>query len=151
MWLVWLIMAVVMVVVEVFSLAIVALCFALGCLGGMVAALVGGTVTWQIIVVSIVTLLALLGLRPLLQRFRWFRHTPASANSGMDALIGRVGKLQHELRPGHLSRMRIDGDNWQVRSPSEETFPEGTMMRVTSYDSIILTVVPEGDSKNAEI
>ena len=61
----------------------------------------------------------------------------------MEALIGREGFLKREIpADGGLGRLRIDGDDWQVRSRDGEPVAHGTKVRVTGYDSIILTVKP---------
>ena len=142
MWIIWLILAVSLIAIEVFTTAIVALCVAVGCLAGMVSALAHATVTTQVVVMVIFTAIAFVGLVPVLKQFRWYRHTPLSATTNMEALVGREGVLAHDLGPEQIGRMRIDGDNWQIMHKGDGTIPQGTRVRVTGNDSIILFVRP---------
>ena len=58
----------------------------------------------------------------------------------MDALLGRRAVVTETIHPGKLGRARIDGDNWQVRTPHDDSLVErGKEVVVIAYDSIILT------------
>lgn len=140
LWIIWLIVAVTLLLIEIPTQMLWALCLGVGSLGSMIVALIGASLTWQIIAMAIVGLIAFLALLPLYKR--WHRKkAPKMERTGMDALLGRRAIVTHEVAPGHLGRARIDGDNWQVcaENPSA-VLPRGTEVEVVSYDSIVLTV-----------
>lgn len=137
-WSFWLIIAVVFMIVEILVQSLTCLYIAIGAVAGMVCALLGGGWTASIITFVVGTAAFYIAT------FKWRRKllhilhngTPHSA-TGMDALIGRTGIIG-TMDP---TRVRIDGDFWQVRSasPGVELMP-GDEVRVVGYDSIILTV-----------
>lgn len=146
MWIIWLIFMGVMLLIELFSQMIWALCLSIGCLAGVVTSLTGIPLYWQVITVSIFSMLIYFIFATVFQKWI-YRHSNAKkskeARTGMDALLGRRAIISEEAKPGHLGRARIDGDNWQVKCPSN--IPElkrGTEVIVTGYDSIILEVEP---------
>lgn len=139
-WIVWLIAAAILTVTEVLTQMMWALCLTTGALGAMTTALCGGDLVWQVTVMTAASLATYLLLLPWINR-RHARPAARESRTGMDALLGRRATVTHEIRPGHLGRARIDGDNWQVRSPgTDHVIPAGSEVTVTSYDSIILTV-----------
>ncbi|MDE5941918.1 MAG: NfeD family protein [Muribaculaceae bacterium] len=143
-WVIWLVVAAVLIVLEVISQMMWAFCLAVGALGAMACTFFGVDMVWQVVVLSVLSVVAYLVFLPLFKR--WHARTDAhKARTGMDALLGRRATVIHAIHPGQLGRARIDGDNWQVKAPSaNETIPAGAEVVVTSYDSIILTVnLPE--------
>lgn len=145
MWIVWLIVMGILLIIEVLSMMMVALCLAVGCVGGFVVALCGLSVMWQVILTAAVSLGAYLFLIPLFQKWHAMAvdRKGKAARTGMDALLGRKAVVANEIRPDGLGRVQIDGDNWQVRATGcNETIPRGSEVVVVGYDSIILDVKP---------
>lgn len=143
-WVVWLIIASVLIVLEVITQMMWAFCLSVGALGAMACSFFGLDLTWQVVVMALLGVVAYLVFLPMFKR--WHARTEVhKARTGMDALLGRRATVIHAIHPGQLGRARIDGDNWQVKAPSVyETLPAGTEVVVTAYDSIILTVaLPE--------
>ena len=145
MWIVWLIVAAVLMILEVLTQMMWAMCLAVGCAGGVLAALCGLDIIWQLVFLAIASVAAYVLLVPLFQRL----HAQAvarqgkTARTGMDALLGRHSFIEDEIRPDRPGRGRIDGDNWQMLSPgTDDTIRRGTEVVVTGYDSIILYVRP---------
>ena len=62
--------------------------------------------------------------------------------SNADALIGRRGKADSDIRRGDYGWVAIDGDVWKSRLDDDAAadIPKGTTVEVTARDSIILTV-----------
>mgnify|MGYP000769145305 CR=1 FL=1 len=142
LWLIWIIIAVVLIIVEVLTQMLWALCLGAGAILAMAASLLGVDLVWQIVIMAV----AALGFY--LVAFPWFRkihnaRTAHTARTGMDALLGRRAIVTETVRPGSLGRARIDGDNWQAVSADASPIDVGTKVRVTGYDSIILTVERE--------
>ncbi len=144
LWIIWLIATAVLLVIELLTGLVATFCVAVGCLMAFVAALVGFGIEVQLGALVVGVILAFIFLVPFINRIRKGKkpHRP-DYNSNMDALIGREGFLSREIpADGGLGRLRIDGDDWQVRSNDGSSIAHGTKVRVTGYDSIILTVKP---------
>ncbi len=144
LWIVWLIATAVLLVIELITGLVATFCVAVGCLFAFVVAFVGFGVETQLGALVIGVILAFVFLVPFFNRLRkGKKNGRPDYNSNMEALIGREGFINRAIpADGALGRMRIDGDDWQVRSSSGAAIPHGTKVRVTGYNSIILTVKP---------
>ncbi len=141
-WIIWLTAAALLLTIEVLTQMMWALCLTIGAAGAMVCALCGLDLKWQVAAMAVLGIVAYIVLLPVFRRWHE-RHDAREARTGMDALLGRRATVTHAIRPGHLGRARIDGDNWQVRCPEAiAEIPAGNEVVVTSYDCIILTVTP---------
>ncbi len=142
-WIIWLIAAAVLIIIEVLSQMVWTLCLAIGCLAALIVSLAGGTLPWQITAMALAALVAYIALVPRLKKWLYRSGDTVSHEdrTGMDALLGRSATVTHEIKPGELGRVRIDGDSWQAKAPGHhEVIRSGSQVKVTSYDSIILTV-----------
>lgn len=146
MWIIWLIIMGVMLLIELCSQMIWALCLAVGCIGGVISALTGLPFYWQVIIMAIFSLFAYSLFVTVFQKWLYRRNDSRPGKhtrTGMEALLGRRAIISEEAKPGHLGRARIDGDNWQVKCPGNQSeLARGTEVVVTGYDSIILEVEP---------
>lgn len=146
MWIIWLIVAAALVIVEVMSQQFWTLCLAVGCVASMACALFGMNIVWQMVSLSMMSVVAFAALMPLFKRWheKKYADSPRDHRTGMDALLGRRAEVVNDIRPGETGRVRIDGDYWQARAPHiEEVIPKGCEVVVDAYDSIILTVQPQ--------
>lgn len=137
-WSFWLIVAVVFMIAEVLVLSLTCMYIAIGALAGMLCSLLGGGWTVSIIVFVVSTALLYAVTYKYRKKLLHYLHKGASHSAtGMDALVGRTGRLETM----DCTRMRIDGDYWQVRpADSEADLLPGDEVRVIGYDSIILIV-----------
>lgn len=145
LWAIWTVIAVLLLITEVLTQMMWALCLTIGAAAAIICSLLGVDFIWQAVCVAGVGVVAYILLLPSFKR-RLAAKNPHAARTGMDALLGRKATVTHPIAPDSLGRVRIDGDNWQVKAPGiTETIPVGAEVRVTAYDSIILTVE---ESKN---
>ena len=95
-----------------------------------------------LIAAAIGSVLSFIAFKPLIKRqAEARRHRDCLSN--MDALIGRTTTVTEAIGGNTPGRVRIDGDNWQAVSADASPINVGTKVRVTGYDSIILTVERE--------
>ncbi|MCM1532685.1 MAG: NfeD family protein [Ruminococcus flavefaciens] len=142
-WIIWLIVAAVLVVIEVLTQMVWTLCLAIGCVGGLIADLAGADLGVQLIVMAVTAVVAFIVLMPMFKRWHDSsnHHTKPCNRTGMDALLGRRGKVLEDVLPDSLGRVKIDGDNWQVKAMGIVTpLVVGTEVIVTGYDGNILIV-----------
>lgn len=135
-WHYWAIAAIVFIVGEIFTSGFALICFAVGAIGGAVAAALGASMEWQLGIFAIVTFVAFLAVRPLLRRFAIKGEVPTNA----DALIGRSARVTEPIEKGGLGRVAIDGDIWQAEAENDEHIEVGAKVEVVARESIILTV-----------
>lgn len=140
-WIVWAVAAVLCLIMELMSGGLVLLCFAVGAAGAAIASPFAG-IAVQLVVFVIATLASI----AVVKKFFAHRHdnedNAAGRVSNADALIGRRGKADCDIRRGDYGWVAIDGDVWKSRLDDDAAadIPKGTTVEVTARDSIILTV-----------
>ncbi len=124
----WLIVAVVLGVAEVYSGTLILIMLSTGAVGASLAAGIGAPIWVQGFVFAIVSALAVVGLRPALQR-----HIHASADNapmGLDAIEGSPGLVLERVDMDH-GLIKIDGELWSARPyDASQTFDPGERVRV---------------------
>ncbi len=137
LWLLWTLVGVMALILEVTSGTFYLLCFALGAVCSVIAALMGLPLWVQVLVFAIATVLSVFALRPLAVRYL---HTTADERlSNADALIGREGRVIEKITEGGPGYVRIDGDEWKAVS-NDGTIEIGEKVKVVSRESIVITV-----------
>lgn len=139
-WSFWLILGAGFLIAEVFTLSTTCLYIGTGALVAMCAAFLGADWLGSIIAFIVATtLLYLLTYKWRGQLIKALHRGAEHTATGMDALIGRTGRVEIADMP----RVRIDGDSWQIRPARHDmTLRKGENVRVVGYDSIILSVEP---------
>ena len=138
-WLLWLIAAAILVIVELLTNTFAAFCLVGGCALALATSLIGFGIEAQLTAAAIGSVLSFIAFKPLIKRqAEARRHRDCLSN--MDALIGRTTTVTEAIGGNTPGRVRIDGDNWQAVSADASPIDVGTKVRVTGYDSIILTV-----------
>ncbi len=109
LWATWLIAAVGLAVVELVSLDLILVMLAVGCLVGMLAALLGLPDALQLVAAMGATVGLLAFLRPGLVKTL---HAGPDLQTGAAALIGHPVQVLTILAPGQPGRVKIGGDEW---------------------------------------
>ena len=135
----WLIAAIVLVILEIMTAGFGVICFAIGAAFSALVSGLGGTLTWQVVVFVIVSLLAFVFLRPVVIRFLDKRSKDVKTNA--DALVGRKGVVSECIdAEQHTGRVAIDGDDWKAVSEDGSVIEKGADVEIVKLDSIIVTV-----------
>lgn len=128
MWVFWLVLAVALGVMEIFTSTFILVMLSVGALAAAAAAGLDAPVPVQGLVFAVVSVLALVGIRPTLQK-----HLHASAESspmGLEAIEGASGLVLERIDLDH-GLVKIDGEMWSARPyDATQTFDEGERVRV---------------------
>ncbi|MDE5570900.1 MAG: NfeD family protein [Prevotella sp.] len=136
-WQVWAIIAVLCLIMELTSGDFFIICLSIGALGAaVVASLLGNSFYLQLLSFIIVSLVALLYVRPAAKR--WLHKGEDKRVSNADALLGRTGRVTEDIKAGNNGYVQIDGDQW--RAVSSQDIAAGTTVRVVDRNSTIITV-----------
>ncbi len=135
-WHYWAIVAIIFVVGEIFTSGFALVCFAVGSVGGAIAAAAGATIEWQLGIFAIATFVAFLAVRPLLKRLS----SKDQIQTNADALIGRTAKVVETIEENGRGRVAVDGDIWQAESDENGDILVGEKVEIISRESIILNV-----------
>src|SRR5689334_11289266 len=112
--LIWLLIAIGLAVVEVFTVTFGFIMFAAGALAAAATAALGADLWVQGLVFAIVSLLALLVVRPVVKR-RLDASTPDAADIGLAAIEGTSCLVLERVDADH-GLVKIDGETWRARS-----------------------------------
>ena len=139
-WLIWVIISIVCLILELSSGDFFILCFAIGAAVAAIIAACGLSLTWQIILFAVISILSLLLVRPALIKKLHKPHRERLSNA--EAMIGQEGRVSENIEAGGYGRVAIDGDDWKALSADGSAIEKNTRVRVIKMDSIILTVEP---------
>ena len=138
MWQVWGIIAVLCLILELSSGDFFIICFSIGAVFAIIAAVIGLNIYWQLFIFAIFSLLSIFFVRPV--ALRWLHKNEPNKPSNADALLGRTGRVTETIQAGGNGYVQIDGDMWKAVSSSTIDIPEGTTVRVIGRESTIITV-----------
>lgn len=136
---IWLVLLVVFLISEAATVTMVSLWFAAGALAALIACLLGGAVWLQVTAFLVVSILALLALRPLVRRFV----TPKVTATNIDSVIGSVGRVTTPIdNASATGQVKLGAMEWTARSTSGEEIPAGTLIRVDRIEGVKVFVSP---------
>lgn len=138
-WHIWILIALAFFILEIFTAGFAVACFSFGAVGSAIGALCGLTLIWQLVIFAVVSLLALIFVRPLVVKV--FYKKSAGAQTNADAIIGRTGRVSETIDPAAgKGRVALDGDDWKAVSENGEIIAKGQTVEIVGRDSIIITV-----------
>ena len=134
---VWLVLLIVFAVAEGVTVALVSIWFMGGALAALIAALCGAELWLQVVLFFAVSILLLLGLRPLSRRLLRQKKvaTNADSNIGKEAVVTeRIDNLQGR------GAVRISGVEWSARSADGSEIERGAVVRVLRIEGVKVCV-----------
>ena len=135
-WVTWVGVAVILAVVELMSLDLVLLMFALGALGAAVAAGLGGPIWLALLVFVVVSTTLLFLVRPpLVERL----HAGPTLQTGHQNLVGRDA-LVIEPVDSRSGRVKLASEVWSARTDGDETYDTGVEVNVIRIDGATAVV-----------
>lgn len=133
----WLIVFVVFAALELVSVGMTCIWFAVGALAACVTSLFTGNWIIQSIVFIIVTVLFLLFLRPLAVKYV----NNKTEKTNVDSIIGRTAKVVKEIDNVNAKGMVvIDGVEWTARSKDDRVIPKETLVEVVEVSGVKVIV-----------
>ncbi|MEM5781045.1 MAG: NfeD family protein [Lawsonibacter sp.] len=130
---VWLITLIVLMIGEALTVGLTFVWFAVGALGGLITAVLGGGIWLQVVVFLVLSGLSLALVRPVASRFLKSSHAPTNA----DRVIGKIAivteAVDNLLGKGLVS---ISGQVWTARSEHDVVIPAGTEVKVLRIEGV---------------
>ena len=138
---IWAILLAVFVVVEVATINLVTVWFAVGALAALIASLVTNNFIYQIVIFLVVSFVALVVTKPMMDRAR--KAKPV-ARVELDRNLGRTAQALETIQPGRTGRVRLDGVDWNATS--DDVIVAGSNCVVTAIHGTTLTVAAAKDT-----
>ena len=135
-WAAWIGIAVVLAVVEMMSLDLVLLMFAIGALGAAVVSGLGGPLWLALLVFAALSLALVFTVRPpLVERL----HAGPTLHTGHQNLVGHAA-LVVEPVDARQGRVQLGGELWSARAEGDGVFETGTEVHVIRIDGATAVV-----------
>lgn len=134
---IWLIALILLVVGEAVTVGLTFIWFAVGALGGLITAVLGGDVWVQVLVFLVLSGLSLALIRPFAARFMRTSRTATNA----DRVIGKTAVVTQAIdNLEGKGQVNVSGQIWSARSEHDVTIPPGTEVRVLRIEGVKLFV-----------
>ena len=138
----WLVAMVIFAVAEAMTVSLVSIWFAVGSLGAVLVALLGGGLIFQVTVFLVLAVVLLLGLRGIVRK----HFTPRLTRTNIDSVIGSTGIVLTPINNiAALGQVQIGGVEWSARSSDNSHISAGTLVRVDKIEGVkvFVTAVEE--------
>ena len=135
---IWLGIALVLLVIEILTVGLTTIWFAVGALLAMTLAFCGAGLPWQTTVFVVSSVLLLVFTRPLVQKYINGRRT----KTNIDAIVGMTGKVVETINGIEgTGAVLVDGRTWSARGEDEMTvIPLDTIVTVQEVSGVKLLV-----------
>ena len=138
----WLIAMVVFAAAEAMTVSLVSIWFAVGSLGAIIVALLGGGLVFQVTVFLALAVALLLSLRGIVRK----HIRPRVTRTNIDSVIGATGVVLTPVNNiAALGQVQVNGVEWSARSTTNSHIPAGTLVRVDRIEGVkvFVTAVEE--------
>lgn len=130
----WLCIFVVLLALEIATINLVSIWFALGSLCAAFVSLLTDSMTIQIVVFLVVSTMVLLIMKPLVNKFG----KPQFIPTNLDRVLGKTGIATEEIGPLQVGEVMVDGKKWSAISTKK--IKKETKVKVLSIDGVKLKV-----------
>lgn len=130
----WFIIFLVLLFIELITINLVSIWFALGSLAAYISTYFTDNITIQIIVFIVVSIVTLIVTKPLIKKFRVREIQPTN----LDRVIGQEGIVTKEISKNSFGEVKVKGSIWTATAKEEIT--KGTQVKVLKIEGVKLLV-----------
>ena len=133
----WFIAFVILLVIELATVNLVTIWFAIGAVAAIITTIFTDSILIQSIVFIVVSVIALLITKPLIKKFKKFEVEPTNS----DRVIGKVGDVTKKIEKNKYGEVKVYGNTWTASS--KDVIEVGERVKVLSIDGVKLGVEKE--------
>ncbi len=139
----WLVLVIVLLLIEIATVGLTCIWAAGGALVALILNIMHVSLIWQMAAFFVVTALLLYFTRPFAIRMLNSR----TEKTNYESVIGKVVRVEERVdNLSQTGRASVDGQEWTVRSESDEIIYEaGEMVKVVSVEGVKLIVKKESE------
>ena len=135
----WLAAMVIFIIAEATTVTLVSIWFAVGALGAVLIALLGGGLTLQVTVFLALAIVLLIFLRGAVRK----HFAPRITRTNVDSVIGATGIVVTPVNNiAALGQVQINGVEWSARSTDGTHIGAGTLVKVDKIEGVKVFVTP---------
>lgn len=133
----WLIALIVLLVGEAITIGLTFVWFAVGALGALIVAVLGGALWLQVVIFLALSGVTLALARPVFARFLKTSHTATNA----DRVIGQTAVVTEQIdNLSGTGQVNVAGQIWSARSAHDVVIPRETEVRVLKISGVKVLV-----------
>ncbi len=130
---VWLIVLVALVAGEAITVGLTFIWFAVGALGGLLVAVLGGPIWLQVVVFLLLSAVTLVLVRPLAAKVL----TPGISPTNADRIISQIALVTEEIdNIAQTGQVKLSGQVWTARSENGDIIPAQTRVRILRIEGV---------------
>jgi len=133
----WFIAFVILLVIELVTVNLVTIWFAIGAVAAIITTIFTDSILIQCIVFTVVSVISLLITKPLIKKFKKFEVEPTNS----DRVIGKVGEVTQKIGKNKYGEVKVYGNTWTASS--KQVINVGERVKVLSIDGVKLVVEKE--------
>lgn len=130
----WMIIFIILIVIELCTVNLVSIWFAIGALASFVLSFWISDMSWQIAMFIIVSFISLLLTRSFVKKIRGGNIVATN----LDRVIGKIGIVTEEITKLEPGEVKVDGKKWSAVSTKK--IKVGSKVEILSIDGVKLNV-----------
>ena len=131
---IWIIIFLVLLFIELVTINLVSIWFAIGALASAISTYFTDNITIQIIVFIVVSVIALIITKPIVKKLRVRKIEPTN----LDRIIGKEGVVTKEISKNTYGEVNVKGSIWTATSKKE--IKMGASIKVLKIEGVKLLV-----------
>ena len=135
----WLSLFIILLLIEAFTINLVTIWFAIGCVASLITSMFTDSILIQMIVFISVSFVSLLITKPIVRKLKSFSVVPTNS----DRVIGKVGEVIKPISKNQNGEIKFYGNVWTASS--DEKIDVGERAKVISIEGVKLIVKKEED------
>lgn len=134
----WLMIFIVLLLLEICTVNLVSIWFALGAVASFFVAMFTDNIFIQMGVFIVVSILTLLVTKPFIKKVK-----SKKVSTNLDRVIGMDAKVTEDISKFQIGEVKVDGKRWSAKS--NQTISKGEVVEVEKIDGVKLIVKKKED------
>ena len=141
-WIIWVAIGIICIIIEIFTPGFLFLSFGAGAILTGLAALIIPSVMFQVLTFAFITFIVFL----LSRKFSKKLISNNYEDTNVRALVGKTGKVTHEIPANEKGYVKIGGEEWAAVSKDNKEIKKNTRVRINDIEGnkVIVTLIEEG-------
>lgn len=134
---VWLVIFLVLLIIEIFTLGLTTIWFAIGALGAFITTLFNAGIVVQVLVFIIISLFTLIITRPIAVKY----FSKSNLKTNVEGIIGRYAVVTEAIVDGNSNgKAELDGEVWIARSQDGSYIQIDETVEIMAVEGVKLIV-----------
>ena len=130
---VWLILLVILVAGEAITVGLTFIWFAVGAMGGLLTAVLGGEIWLQVVVFLLLSAVTLILVRPAAAKLL----TPGISPTNADRVLSQITLVTEEINNiAETGQVKLFGQVWTARSENGDVIPVQSRVRILRIEGV---------------